>query len=66
MTVRVEQCCGDRLYFRITLPPQAHSLNSPREFVVGDEWDRRTATEALDLLENVYGFKRANIRFKVV
>jgi hypothetical protein len=65
MTVLVESCWGDKLYFRITLPPEAHS-RANREFVVGDTWNRRTATEALDLLENVYGLKRANIRFKVV
>lgn len=66
MTVLVEACWGSRLYFRITLPPQARSLSYQREFVPGDTWNRRTATEALNLLERVYGLKRANIRFKVV
>jgi hypothetical protein len=35
------------------------------ESVRGDEWTRRTASQALDLLERVYGLRRRLIRFRV-
>lgn len=46
-------------YFRLLLP------DGNREAVAGHTWDRRTAREALDILERIYGLKRANIRFHI-
>ena len=61
MNIRVERCLGggNRYYSRISLP------NGAREYVHAKdgEWTRAVATEALDKLESVYGFKRKNIRF---
>lgn len=31
--------------------------------VRGEKWDREVATEALDILEKVYGYERRTIRF---
>lgn len=60
MIVKVEQCWGGKdLYFRLTLP------DGSRESIQKDTWDRKAATEARNLLENVYHLKRQNIRFQV-
>ena len=62
MKVNVERCWsggGDRFTFRLTLP------DGSREIVSGQEWNRRTASEALDVLESVYHLKRTAIRFVV-
>lgn len=54
----VERCWGGKnIYFRLTMP------NGEREFVRQETWTRKTATEALDLLEGVYGYCRQAIRF---
>ena len=45
--------------FRLTLP------DGSRESVRGSEWNRRTATEALNLFERVYGIPRSTIRFEI-
>ena len=59
MKVTVNSCWGghDFFSFRLTLP------DGSRESVRGIRWDRSVATEALDLLEKVYGLKRTAIRF---
>ena len=61
MRIKVESCWngGDRHYFRLTLP------NGDRESITGYTWTRSTATEALDLLESLYGYIRRSIRFDV-
>ena len=46
-----------RLVF--TLP----RLNQCYEFVSAENWTRETSSEALNLLERVYGIKRENVRF---
>lgn len=61
MKVRVEACWnGHKHYFRLTIPPK-----SSREFVVAEQWGRKEATEALDLLEYVYKIPRKSVRFDV-
>lgn len=45
--------------FRLTIPDKG------REFFRSDGfWTRKIAAEALDLLENVYGFERTAVRFR--
>jgi hypothetical protein len=60
MTIKVESCWsgGDKYAFRLTLP------NGEREHIGGDKWTRFHASQALDLLESVYGLNRKNIRFR--
>lgn len=63
MRVRVERCWtghSDRFRFRITLPDGSVEIVADYEC---EGWTRKKATEALDLLENVYGIKRRNVRF---
>lgn len=61
MIVRVEMCWNGRnLRARLTLP------DGSRESVPCEAWSRRCATKALDIIENVYGLKRRNIRFQLV
>ena len=59
MKIKVESCWsgGDKFSFRLTLP------NGQWESVQGEVWDKQLASEALDLLESVYGLDRKNIRF---
>lgn len=45
--------------FRLTTP------SGLREQLRGETWTRRLASEALDLFEHVYHFKRSAIRFDV-
>jgi hypothetical protein len=63
MIIRVENCVhGSRWNFRLTMP------NGNRECIPheeGENWNRKFASEALDLLESVYGCVRSNIRFNV-
>lgn len=60
MTIRVQTCWNGRnILFRIKLPAGGH------ESIAADQWDRKTASKALDLLQNVYGLKRQNVRFYV-
>jgi hypothetical protein len=42
--------------YRMTMP------NGSREFVCGPTW-RSVATEALDILQVLYHFKRRNVKF---
>ena len=59
MRIQIERCWsgGDRFTFRLTLPDGA------REYVRGEVWNQETATEALNLLERVYGLARRSVRF---
>lgn len=61
MKVRVNHEFTNISRFRLvfTLP----RLNHCCEFVRADSWTRETASEALNLLESVYGLKRKNVRF---
>lgn len=60
MIVHVEACwAGKEPYQRLTLP------DGSRDRIERDTWDRKAATEALDLLENVYHLERRKIRFQV-
>lgn len=61
MIVKVEACWsgGNKYTFRLTLP------NGTRESVTGQTWTRALASEALDLLANVYGYNRRAVRFAV-
>jgi hypothetical protein len=64
MTVKVEKCVGgSSTYFRLTFPYGSITL---REFILQEYWSRRTATEARDVLEKVYHFRRNSIKFKHV
>ena len=62
MIVRVEATWDgsrDGHGFRLTMP------DGRRESVRGEAWDRKTASQALDLLEHVYHVKRGAVRFDV-
>lgn len=55
--IHVEQCHnGTLFYFRLT-------FNGNRETVVADSWNRKVATQAKNLFQNVYGLNRHNIVF---
>lgn len=59
MRVKVESCWGanNKYYFQLTFK------DGSREFVRGDQWTRKVASEALDIAENLYGLKRKNVKF---
>lgn len=59
MKINVEFCNGgnNKFYFRLIFK------NGKREFVNSESWNRKTASKALDLLQNVYGLKRKSIKF---
>jgi hypothetical protein len=59
MTIQVQAVFGGSLRHQITM------RDGSREYIRTERWDRKAATEALDLLEYVYHFKRQNIRFEV-
>lgn len=59
MKIKVERCWGNK--FRLTTPTGEREFISHEE---GDWWSRKYATEALNLFERVYGYKRQNIRFE--
>ncbi len=57
MKIKVERCWnGAKEFYTLFLP-------NGRERVYEDVWDKKTATLAIDLLENVYHLKRKNIKF---
>lgn len=63
MKVKVERCIN---YFRLTWKTNDWENREIISYHDDDAgWNRRYASEALDLLENVYGLCRANIRFDV-
>lgn len=57
MLISVERCTK---YFRLTLPCGGREFVSYR---LGEFWTRAHATEALNVLQHVYGFSRKAIRF---
>lgn len=61
MTIKVDHVWNGRSHlFRITLP------NGQRETILDPGgWDKQTASTALNLLEDIYGLVRRNIRFVV-
>ena len=60
MKVKVEACWdGKARYYRLTMPGGA------RERINREVWDRKAASEALNLLENVYHLPRRSVRFNV-
>ena len=62
--VKVEACSGGReTYQRLTVPDQYGQ--SSRETIRSESWDRKAATEALNLLSSVYGIPRRDVRFDV-
>ena len=61
MKIKVEACWngGNKYTYRLTMP------DGSREFVTGAVWTRKLASGALDMLANVYGYRRQSIRFAV-
>jgi len=57
MKVKVTHCTGRTLYFKLTWG------DGQWQNIPGEVWDRKTATKALNVLERIYGLKRASIRF---
>lgn len=57
MRIQVQPEFAGSLRFRLTTP------DGKREYVRGEKWTRKLASEALDLYQYVYKFKRKNIRF---
>jgi hypothetical protein len=62
MKVKVEACWsgGDNHYFRLTMPDGSRESVTPDEPMI---WSRKTATEALNVLESVYHVERRKVRF---
>jgi hypothetical protein len=60
MKIKVEACSGSDHYYRLNIP---HNGRVCREFVKGETWGRREATEALDMLEALYHLNRRSVRF---
>jgi len=57
--VKVETVSGSKVRQMLTMP------DGSREFIQSEDWTRKAAKEALELLEQVYGFKRSSVRFQV-
>ena len=57
--VEMEWTGGDRYYFRLTLPDGRNYR------VSGDDWNRKTASAARDLLAVETGEERGRFRFDV-
>jgi hypothetical protein len=58
--ITVERCGGQRPSFRLTLP------GGGREFIPNPDngwWDKTAASAALDVLQALYGYARASVRF---
>jgi hypothetical protein len=67
MIVRVMRCWtgGDFTVFSLRIPDPKAGICTERIRCYGDgEWTRSKASEALDLLERLYGVKRSSVRFK--
>lgn len=61
MKVIVTPCCnGYRWYFRLLW---TDSRGDHWQNIAGEEWTRKVASEALDVLEHVYGLDRKSVRF---
>jgi hypothetical protein len=64
MKVNVTSCYGDRSYYRFSFCVDHFGNNKEEYFRInGEEWSRKIASEALDIMEQVYGFARNKIRF---
>lgn len=65
MQVKVETCWnGHAFYFRLTIPVGKYARHELQLRVPGDEWNRITASEALDLLAvELPQVSRRSIRF---
>jgi len=58
MRVKVESCFnGHKIVQRLTMP------NSERLILSHEEWSRKVAGEAKDIISLTYNVKRQNIRF---
>jgi hypothetical protein len=64
MKVNVTPCFGDRSYYRFSFSVDHFGNNKEDYFIInGEEWSRKIASEALDIIEQVYGVLRYKIRF---
>lgn len=62
--VTVTRCWnGHELYFLVGFISQGNGFISTCR-ITADEWTRATASEALNVLESVYGLCRSRIRFR--
>lgn len=59
MKIYVEHCFAGSSRFMLT------NSKGQREYIRGEQWTRKLASEALDLYEYVYKYKRSSIRFIV-
>ena len=58
MNIRIEATwTGHKMGFTVYIP------NGGQYFVNGEDWGRKQATEALDIMEKLHGLTRRNIRF---
>ena len=62
MKVQVAPCFGGSLRHRLEF---MHGGQLCVETVRTEVWDRKAATEALDILQYVYGVNRRNVRFEI-
>lgn len=64
--VTVTRCFnGHECYFLVGYVSRGNGFVSACR-IHADSWDRKSATEALDVLESVYGLSRSKIRFRHV
>lgn len=63
MKVAVRHEFTNSMRFRLTFRFRLPCTNLCVEYVRSEQWDKKTATEALDLLQYVYGINRRNVRF---
>lgn len=63
MKVKVEGCWsgGEKFSFRLTFKDRWGRWH--REGVSGQDWTRKIASEALDILESLYNIPRRTVRF---
>lgn len=54
---------GHRTSIMLVLPVPTGTRETSREFLDAETWNRKTASEALDLIESVYGIPRSRVRF---
>ena len=59
MTIQVQPVFAGSLRFMLT------NSKGEREYIHGEKWTRKLASEALDLYQYVYHYKRSSIRFEV-
>ena len=61
MKVKVTSCWGNKYYYSLDFTLFGRII---RERVNAEKWDRKAATEALDILQ-LHGIRRQNVRFAV-